>query len=78
VEVLSPRTARRDRGPKRDIYERNGVREYWLVDPRRREIIVLARGTAGHFVTACAAAGERPARSALLSGFVVRPCDVFP
>jgi Uma2 family endonuclease len=78
VEVLSPRTARRDRGPKRDIYERNGVREYWLVDPRRCEIIVLARGTAGHFVTACAATGERPARSTLLAGFVVGPCDVFP
>lgn len=56
----------------------NGVREYWLVDPRRREITVLARGTAGRFVIACAATGQRPARSTLLPGFAVRPCDVFP
>ena len=33
VEVLSPRTARNDRGRKKDLYERSGVREYWIVSP---------------------------------------------
>ena len=33
VEVLSPATAKKDEGPKRDIYERAGVKEYWLVHP---------------------------------------------
>lgn len=33
VEVLSPTTAKNDRGRKKDAYERNGVREYWLVEP---------------------------------------------
>jgi Uma2 family endonuclease len=33
LEVLSPATAARDRVQKRDLYERHGVREYWLVDP---------------------------------------------
>ena len=32
VEILSPGTARYDRGYKKDLYERCGVREYWLVD----------------------------------------------
>ena len=36
AEVLSTRTASQDRGEKKAIYERNGVREYWLVDPRSR------------------------------------------
>jgi Uma2 family endonuclease len=31
-EILSPSTKSRDRGEKKAIYERNGVREYWLVD----------------------------------------------
>ncbi len=78
VEVLSPSTQRRDRGPKRDIYERNGVREYWLLDSRRRAIIVLVRGAGGRFGSGRTATGHQLARSALLSGFTVRPADIFP
>ena len=33
VEVLSPATARRDRGEKFAAYEAHGVQEYWLLDP---------------------------------------------
>ena len=38
VEVLSPSTARRDRGQKKEIYERCGVKEYWLVNPRDKSV----------------------------------------
>ena len=33
VEVLSPRTADRDIGPKFAEYEQHGVIEYWVLDP---------------------------------------------
>ncbi len=32
VEVLSPSTLRTDRGKKRELYQRKGVPEYWIVD----------------------------------------------
>jgi len=32
VEVLSPSSARNDRGHKRRYYQRNGLPEYWIVD----------------------------------------------
>lgn len=32
IEVLSPGTAARDRGVKRELYQRQGVPEYWIVD----------------------------------------------
>jgi len=32
VEVLSPTTQKNDRGYKKNLYEKCGVKEYWLVD----------------------------------------------
>jgi len=32
VEILSPSTANKDLGIKKDIYEKNGVKEYWIVN----------------------------------------------
>lgn len=33
IEVLSPGTARRDRGLKQRLYARRGVAQYWIADP---------------------------------------------
>jgi Uma2 family endonuclease len=38
VEVLSPSTIRTDRGDKRELYQRKGVPEYWIVDVDARAI----------------------------------------
>ena len=38
VEVRSPSTAKRDVGYKKDLYERCGVREYWIVDPVHKSV----------------------------------------
>lgn len=40
VEVLSPATAGHDQVKKRRIYERHGVREYWLVHPTDQVLTV--------------------------------------
>jgi Uma2 family endonuclease len=41
VEILSPGTARRDRGEKAQLYARHGVRHYWLADPDARVLETL-------------------------------------
>jgi Uma2 family endonuclease len=43
VEVLSPSTARFDRGEKLRLYAESDVREYWLVDPVSRSIEFLVQ-----------------------------------
>ncbi len=49
VEVLSPATAAHDMVEKRRIYERHGVKEYWLVHPYDRVLTIyrLEGGTYG-------------------------------
>jgi Uma2 family endonuclease len=48
IEVLSPPTAAHDQVRKRDLYERAGVREYWLVHPTDR-IVTVYRLENGHY-----------------------------
>jgi Uma2 family endonuclease len=43
IEILSPWTAAYDHLTKRAIYERHGVREYWLVHPTDRMVIMYRR-----------------------------------
>ncbi len=38
VEVISPSTAKNDRGYKKNLYEKTGVKEYWIADPFTRSI----------------------------------------
>ena len=43
VEILSPSTRHRDLTEKKDVYARNGVDEYWVIDPRGASVTVFAR-----------------------------------
>ena len=40
VEILSESTMKNDLGKKKDIYEKYGVREYWIVNPWIRRVTV--------------------------------------
>ena len=56
-EVLSPATARFDRGAKRDIYGEAGVSYLWLIDPRERVLEAFHR-TNGNWLLAGVATGS--------------------
>ena len=76
IEVLSRSTAGRDRGAKRRIYERFGVREYWLVDAARRTVDRVVFGaTRGGEMTRLGA-GDR-LRSELFPGLEVTVEEIF-
>lgn len=40
AEIFSRSTMKRDLGIKKDVYERNGVGEYWIIDPWNESIQV--------------------------------------
>lgn len=78
VEILSPSSALRDRGEKKAIYERNGVREYWLVDPRPRQVTVFLLDADGRFDDGAVYAGAEIHRCLTLPALELRPRDLFP
>lgn len=41
IEVLSPSTQRHDQLVKLNLYQRTGVREYWIVDPENKTVRVM-------------------------------------
>lgn len=75
MEVVSD-DRERDLVTKRREYAQAGIPEYWIVDPRDRQILVLRLAGDSYVVHAAAGLGET-ATSALLPGFSVTVADVF-
>ena len=49
IEILSRGTRKKDEQIKRQLFERTAVREYWIVDPERDQVVVFARQEDGSF-----------------------------
>jgi len=75
VEVLSKGGRRRDLVEKREEYLRMGVSEYWILDPKRRDLRVLRRDGDVWAETLIPSGGVH--RPHLLPGLDVRPDDLF-
>ncbi len=70
VEVLSPSNWIDDRRTKYRIYALAGVREYWIVDPDKRQIEIFALRGSDYELSSRFGPGERAA-SEVLSGFEI-------
>ena len=67
VEVLSPGSVKHDTLTKRELYERNNVREYWIVDLKAKTVAQLVR-RGEHFELTELKEGDT-LRSVVLEGF---------
>lgn len=76
VEVLSPGTELKDRRDKFNLYQRFGVREYWLVDPVENFIEVY-RLQDGAFVRQGVYGPDESFESAALGGKTVSLTGIF-
>jgi Uma2 family endonuclease len=79
VEILSAGTRKRDQQIKRRLFERSGVREYWMVDPDRNAIVIHRRDDAGAFprVGELTAAENAVLTTPLLHGFSLPLTQLF-
>lgn len=49
IEILSPSTRRHDRLTKLNLYRQAGVKEYWIVDPDEKTVIVMTLEDGQHY-----------------------------
>jgi Uma2 family endonuclease len=81
IEVVSPgaRARRRDFEEKREEYLTVGPREYWIVDPERRRVLVLTRRGEGDATTweERTFAGDAPIVSETFPDFPARVSDLW-
>jgi Uma2 family endonuclease len=79
VEILSPGTRRTDEHAKRLLFERGGVREYWMVDPEFDAITVLRRQADGSFpiVVSLSRAHGEVLTTPLMAGLSIPLKDLF-
>ena len=76
IEILSPSTAGRDRTFKRTLYERHGVKEYWMVDADAKSITLLILGEDGYELAGIYGEGQT-LTSPTLPGFRLNLDDIF-
>jgi Uma2 family endonuclease len=79
IEIVSDRTRKRDEQVKRRLFERTGVREYWVVDPELDLIKVFRRAEEGHLprVAELTLEERHVLDTPLLPGFSIRLDHLF-
>ncbi len=70
VEILSPSSVKHDTVTKRNLYEKNGVREYWIVDVKERAIAQLVLRKKHYVLTELGEADT--IKGAVLAGFEMK------
>lgn len=76
IEVLSPKTAYLDKGTKRDVYARTGVKELWMIDPATLKVSVYRLQTDADTPEASYDA-QAEFTSPLLPGLTIQCADIF-
>jgi Uma2 family endonuclease len=77
IEVLSPNTRKVALVTKRNLFERGGVREYWIVDPKAEVLKVFKRATGGSFPRAIALSAGDTLTTPILPGLTIAIVDLF-
>ena len=75
IEILSPSTAQRDKWIKFNLYQRAGVREYWIVDPDSKMVTVHVLRDGVYTTAAYGDTGAAPVNA--LPGCEINLEDVF-
>lgn len=77
IEITSPSTAKMDLTVKYDLYEKHGVKEYWIILPAEHTLLVYKRSENGTFGAADRYAGDDQVPVPLLGDLVIDLAELF-
>jgi len=77
IEIISPSTASKDHIQKLALYERHGVKEYWIVDPLYKLVIVRLLNKSGKYDIPGYYEGEGELAVATLHGLILDLNSIF-
>jgi Uma2 family endonuclease len=77
VEILSPWTLKKDLDAKFALYERNAIREYWVIDPGSRTVHVYRLEASGRYGDSIIFEKDAEIPCPIGSGIVVRIAEMF-
>ena len=77
VEILSPSTAYYDIKKKFKVYERCGVKEYWIVDPEMKGVDVFLLKSNGEFELSSKSYEAGIVKSIILDGLEIDLKEIF-
>lgn len=76
VEILSPSTGYYDVKHKKSVYEKFGVKEYWIVDPKDKTVEIFINSNSKFNISSELPVGET-AQSKILAGFEIELKMIF-
>ena len=77
VEILSPSTAKKDFNEKYLLYERYGVKEYWIADPANKVIHLYKRNDENRFELEKIFELSERITSCIFKGLTINLTDIF-
>ncbi len=77
MEILSPSTTRHDKFTKFNLYQRAGVREYWIVDPADKSVQVFVLEDGRYSAKDFGVAGDQ-VKVNVLEDCIIDLSQVFP
>lgn len=77
VEIISPGNNKTELKNKYEVYEENGVSEYWIVSPQDKTFLKYTLNHNGVYVASRLMSAEEEVTTPILPGFILKLEDVF-
>lgn len=77
IEIVSEKTAAKDMREKLALYEKHGVKEYWIIHPVEKTLMVFLRGRDGIYSKPSIFSSQDKIRVKTLKGLSIALDDLF-